>query len=132
MRQLLTTMLLLTLPLGSATAQLSQIDMTDKEILEFLSGNTIGAYDWGTEESYEYHSHDGRAIWQEGETIEEGYYRVKDGQVCYTYEGPNLDTWYCWTFRKDRRNGDVYQWGEFGDGYRLYIHGEGDLVSPSS
>ena len=124
--------LLLALPLtlaASAQAQLSQIDMTDKEILAFLSGNTIGAHDWGTEESFEYHGSDGEAIWKENEDIQVGIYRVKGGDVCYAYENTNFEEWYCWDFKKDRRTGEVYQWGEFGDFYRLFIQGEGDLVS---
>jgi len=119
------------LPMTSQ-AQLSQIDMSDKEILTFLSGNTIGAHDWGIEGSFEYHGPEGEAIWREGEDLQIGVYNVKDSQVCYSYEdspGAVDEDWYCWTFRKDRRTGEVYQWGEFDDFYRLYILGEGDLVS---
>jgi len=114
-----------------ASAQLSQIDMTDREIRDFLGGNTIGAHNWGDgdEISLEYHSRDGVALWNEAGELSVGLYRVKNGRVCYTYEGPNLGEWYCWEFKKDRRTSEVTQWAPFGSSYRLFVHAEGDVVS---
>ena len=112
-----------------AQAQLNQTPMSEKEIYVFLGGNTIGAHDWGVADSFEYHSHDGRALWREGEELNVGYYRVKGSQVCYTYEGEDIANWFCWEFKRDLRTGQVYQWTDYGDYYRLYIYAEGDLVT---
>ncbi len=112
-----------------ATAQLNQDPMRDKEIAAFLAGNTIGAHDWGVADSYEYHSAEGEAIWREGDQLNIGIYRIKNGQVCYAYEGQIFNDWFCWDFRRDRRSRDVYQHNPSGSYYRLYIVGEGDLVS---
>ena len=114
---------------GAATAQLNQDPMTDKEIAAFLAGKTIGAHDWEIAESYEYHSAEGVAIWHEGDLLNRGLYHIKNGQVCYTYEGEDAGSWFCWDFRRDRRTGEVYQWGPFGSYYRLFVVGDGDLVS---
>lgn len=112
-------------------AQLNQDAMPDDEIFAFLSGNTIGAHDWNTDGtfSYEYHGINGEAIWREGEDILVGQYRIENSSVCYTYEESELEDWFCWEFKRDRRTGDVYQWADYGDYYRLYIFGAGDLVS---
>ena len=126
---------LLAIPLAIALispfshGQLSQVDMTDKEISVFLSGNTIGAHDWGIAQSFEYHSPDGQAIWREGDELQVGVYRVKGGQVCYNYDASAPNDWFCWDFKRDIRTGDVYQWSQYGDHYRMYIYAEGDVVS---
>ena len=112
-----------------AQAQLSQIDMTEKEVHAFLSGNSIGARDWLTSGSYEYHSPDGQTVWREGEDLHTGRYAVKGSQVCYIYEPYEGQNWFCWIFRKERRTAGVYQWDATGDFYRLYIHSPGDVVS---
>ena len=113
---------------GFGWAQSNQIKMTDKEILSFLSGNTIGAHGWGITESYEYHSPDGQAIWREGNTVYRGVYRVKNSRVCYTYYKVDFGDWYCWDFKKDAQTGDIYQWDSSNDSYRLYVFGPGDLT----
>ena len=115
-----------------ASAQLSQLDMSDREIRDFLADNTIGAHDWGEESiSLEYHSPAGEAHSNEDGENTRGLYREKNGRVCYTYEGPELGDWYCWTFKRDRRTSEVYQWGPFGNAYRLFIYAQGDVVSPA-
>lgn len=114
-----------------AHAQLSQIDMTDKEILAFLRGNTIAAVDLGPS-SLEYHGPGGEAIWNENGNVQTGEYRVKRGFVCYRYFDPENNNepgaWYCWDFKRDRRTGEVYQWTLGGNSYLLNIFGAGDLT----
>ena len=112
---------------ASAHAQLSQIDMTDKEITKFLSGNTIAAVNLGPS-SLEYHGPNGEAIWNENGKVQVGEYRVKRGFVCYRYFDPEPGNWYCWDFKRDRRTGEVYQWTGGNNSYLLNIYGVGDLT----
>ena len=103
--------------------------MSEKEIRDFLAGNTIGSDDFGPEDdSLEYHDPNGRALWFFQGEIQRGFYRVKGSTVCYTYEGPDLGSWFCWEFKRDRRTGEVYQWHE-DTGYKMRITGEGDQVT---
>ena len=115
-------------------AQLSQIDMTEREVWDFLGNNTIGSNDFGDDNSIEYHGTNGQALWFFEEELQVGYFRVKGNRVCYTYEGEDLRTWFCWIFKKDRRTGEIWQWTDNGEenatGYRMFIVGRGDLATP--
>ena len=115
---------------GVSSAQLSQIDMSEREVRDFLGGNTIGSNDFGDDDGVEFHGTDGRALWFYEEELKVGYYRVKNNRVCYTYEGEDLGEWYCWIFKKDRRTGEVWQWTEDEQGFHMFIVGKGDLASP--